>query len=177
MLEVLMGNMFSSKTSTLIGKLTTYHNLGKKVLYVNHQKDIRGTDFSTHGNVQLPEDLHRVKTERLTDVKSEGYFAIGVDEAQWFPDLRETVKQWLSKDILVICAGLNGDFKQEPFGTLPQIIPLADRVIHLTAKCMIHLELTGEIVDAPFTKKLTSDPTVDQPGGADLYIAVCRKHL
>lgn len=179
MLKLFLGNMMAGKTSHLLADLITLHDLGKNVLYINHIKDTRDAEFSTHKSAkyQLPKGINRVKIDQLAQINPEGYFAIGIDEAQWYPDLVPIVKKWLSLGIYVICVGLNGDFKQEPFGDILKLVPLAEEIIHLKAKCLQCLEGLGILNDAPFTKKLTGDPTVDQPGGSELYAAVCRKHL
>ncbi len=71
------------------------------------------------------------------------------------------------------------------FGYISKLLPMADKFVKLNAVCVLcNKELTdrGEsitpmnITPAPFTKKITEDTTLIDIGGADKYIAVCRKH-
>ena len=74
-----------------------------------------------------------------------------IDEAQFFQDLVEFSKKWVKLGKILIIAGLSGDYKQEPFTPISNIIPLCDKIIHLTSNC----SLCGN--DAPFTKRLVED--------------------
>jgi len=74
---------------------------------------------------------------------------------------------------LVFCSGLNGSFEQKPFGKILDLVPQADEVVHLKAKCTTCL-FDGTIKDAPFTKRLIEDRTLNIPGGKETYAAVCR---
>jgi thymidine kinase len=70
-------------------------------------------------------------------------------------------------------AGLDGDFKQEKFGELFDVIPLADEVLKLRALCMI----CNDGTPGPFTQRTIVDDTQVVVAAADSYRAVCRKHL
>ena len=98
---------------------------------------------------------------------------IAVDEAQFFTGLRPFVERALSHGKHVILAGLDGDYRQQVFGEILSLIPLADNVIKLSALCMVCKDGT----EGPFSKRLTSDTCQECVGGASEYAAVCRKHL
>ena len=171
--------MMAGKTSHLIADLITYHDLDKKVLFVNHIKDTRDKDYSTHrsGKPELPSTMTKMKIDLLAKISNpEQFFAIGVDESQWFMDLVPVITSWLERGIWVFCSGLNGSFEQKPFGKILDLVPQADEVVHLKAKCTTCL-FDGTIKDAPFTKRLIEDRTLNIPGGKETYAAVCRKHL
>lgn len=73
----------------------------------------------------------------------------------------------------VILAGLDGDYRQQVFGELLSVIPLANCVNKLTALCMVCLDGTP----GPFSKRLTSDTCQELVGDQTSYMAVCRGHL
>ena len=82
------------------------------------------------------------------------------------------VNTGLKENKSFIIAGLDGDFKREPFGDILKLIPLAEKVIKLNALCKFCKDGT----EAPFTKRLINADIQQLVGGADSYAAVCRKH-
>ena len=87
-----------------------------------------------------------------------------INEAQFFPDLIEFVKEFVNKNIYVY--GLDGDFKQEKIGHILDIIPLCDTVTKLKAICEC-----GQ--PAIFSKRLSEEMDQYQPNAQ--YVPVCRK--
>lgn len=191
-LEIYLGPMFSGKSSRLLHDLSTFADIGLKVLYINHIDDIRDTKgdniVSTHNSQYngLSKKIKSAKISFLKEVNVEDYDIIGVDEAQFFEDLVPMVIDWVeNKKKYVICVGLDGDAFRRPFGHLLELIPYSDFVEKLKAKCHICLNEAkdrgfGRLKEAPFTKRLfiNDDSNKEQKliGGADKYIAVCRYH-
>lgn len=70
---------------------------------------------------------------------------------------------------IVIVAALDGTFQRKPFGSVLNLVPLAETVTKLTAVCMMCQ------ADAAFSLRLGSETQVELIGGADKYIAVCRR--
>lgn len=201
MLTVRFGPMFSGKTTILVHDLEHYADLKKTVIGINNDNDNRSNvnkiDINKNDNLDLKPIKNEVvsthagrgvytggkvcwvKVKTLLDVDVTNYQYIGVDEAHWFNDLVAATQKWLklNKDIFV--SGLDADCLQRPFGDVLKIIPFASKAIKLNAKCHICLHDTGNIVDAPFTKKkgkVDADNITD-PGSTDKYQAVCFKHL
>lgn len=174
-LEIIMGNMFSGKTSELIRRLKRHKAILDKVLVINSKKDIRNMSevLQTHDQ----NTFECIKTEHLMSVvgTDEYYSAdvIAVDEAQFFERLRPFVEQALKEEKHVILAGLDGDFKQQVFGEILELIPLADEVTKLKALCMVCMNGTL----GPFTKRTVKNDKQELVGDADVYRAVCRMHL
>jgi thymidine kinase len=174
-LEIIMGSMFSGKTSELIRRLKRHRVIGDKILVINSKKDTRneGDVLQTHDK----STFECVKTNNLMSVVStkEYYEAqvIAVDETQFFEGLRPFVEQALTDDKHVLLAGLDGDFRQQVFGELLELIPLADDVTKLKALCMECLDGTL----GPFTKRTVKNDNQELIGEADTYRAVCRVHL
>ena len=98
-----------------------------------------------------------------------------VDEAQFFPDLKQFVEyasDHLGKDVLVV--GLDGDAERRPFGQILDCIPLADTVTKLKAFC----KMCGDGTEAIFSLCRRHQEKTEHVlvGGAETYEAVCRKH-
>jgi thymidine kinase len=98
---------------------------------------------------------------------------VAIDETQFFSSLRPFVEEALKDGKHVILAGLDGDFKQQVFGELLTMIPLADEVTKLKALCMECMNGTL----GPFTKRTVVNANQELVGDSDVYRAVCRMHL
>lgn len=157
--------MFSGKSSELIRRLSRFQSIGVHTMLVTSTLDTR--EYTTHDGRKL--STLRVSTLReLLDMREYKQAAVvGIDEAQFFPDLLEFVKQTERKNKTVIIAGLDGDSNREPFGQILLCIPLCDEVVKLTA-----LDSSGS--PAIFTRKKQSSARI-HIGGAETYEAVSRK--
>lgn len=189
-LEVYTGSMMSGKTTKMIKRVTKFVDAcGSKAIVINHKKDTRApeTKVSSHSSSYrgLSDKIVVVSTERLGDVDVNGYEIVGVDESSFFEDLFDTVKRWLRSNKHIIVAGLDGDFKMEKFGQVSDLLPLAETFVKYAAICTLCLEdldrrgervTPSNITPAPFTKRLGDNKEVEDIGGADKYVAVCRKH-
>ena len=174
-LSIIMGNMFSGKTSELIRRLKRLKVIGKEVMIVNSAKDTRSPEevLKTHDNVKF--NCHKVYDlfEIINTYEFDEADIIAIDEAQFFPRLKKFVECCLHVNKSVILAGLDGDAFQRKFGELTDCIPLACDVTKLSALCMRCKNGTP----GPFTKRTVDDKTLELIGGSDMYIAVCRNHL
>ena len=171
-LQIIMGGMFSGKSTELIRRVKRHSVIGKKVLVINSSKDVRSSEdvVQTHD----AQRYHCVKLVDLLGCSIDDYDVIAIDEAQFFKRLRTFVEMSLAQGKHVILAGLDGDFKQRPFGEIFDVLPLADEVLKLCALCMTCKDGTL----GPFTKRCSSNSQVQELiGGADVYSAVCRKCL
>jgi thymidine kinase len=174
-LKIVMGNMFSGKTSELIRRLKRYKVINKNVLVVNSLKDTRSMEevLKTHDNVKFD----CIKVENVAKIITSQYFCgadvIAIDEAQFFENLKNFVDICLYEGKEVLLVGLDGDYKQRKFGELLDCIPMADEVTKLTALCMECMDGTA----GPFTKRTATSDILELIGDQDSYKAVCRKHL
>jgi len=190
-LTVFFGPMFSGKTTKLLEELTRYIDVtDEKCLLINHSFDDRDFsigDVSSHNSsfkgVSKKIDTFKSGTLKLVNVSS--YNIIGIDEAQFFSDLEETVKLWISSGKNVVVSGLISDAFMNPFGKLYNLIPCADKVVQVHSICKECLKdykelLTPDILNsmkAPFTKRICGGENQIEVGAADKYIPVCRKHF
>lgn len=166
-LELIFGPMFSGKTTELIRRMNRSKSVGNTVLCVNSHKDTRCA--STHDNAHLD----TLKVDKLSDIlgHTEEYDIITIDEYQFFENPNPIIENLLDQGKTVIVVGLDGDFRQKKFGSILDLIPMADQVDKLSALCY----RCGSI--APFTKRSINDPVQELIGASESYKAVCRKHL
>lgn len=182
-LELITGPMFSGKSSELLRRLFTESEVGLNVLYINHSSDTRSKGpFSTHNPLYKEQlsarpNVSFLSTSSLSSIFNiEQYDIIGIDEAQFFDDLYETVKLWVeTHNKHLIVAGLSCDFRREKFGSILDLEPLADEYMKLTSYCKLCARIKKRSI-APFTRKISGDSsTTKEIGGSDKYISVCRK--
>jgi thymidine kinase len=192
-LYLYFGPMYSGKTSRLNMDLTHMADTGFHCLKVVHMDDQRtdvvsNTDAgSTHNSTftSLSKKIDVVRATHLAAVDVQTYHAVGVDEAHFYPDLLDCIKDWLSWGKHVRVAGLDGDFKMAKFGQILDLIPLSDRAEKMAATCEFCLDelkakhYKGNIlaITGSFTRKIAGDMGVQKDvGGSDKYVPVCRYH-
>ena len=170
-LKIIMGNMFSGKTTELVRRLKRYEVIGKRILVINSSKDTRCLEhvLRTHDNMKFD----CIKTNDLNELNYQDVDVIAIDEAQFFIGLKVFVEKVLKRGKTIILTGLDGDYKQEKIGEILDCIPLADKVFKLSAMCMECMDGTH----GPFTKRIVNSDKVELIGGTEMYRAVCRKHL
>jgi thymidine kinase len=177
-IEVVCGSMFSGKTDELIRRLVRATIAKQKVQVFKPAIDVRyavekvtshaGSDFDATPIGKATEILDRLDSETTV---------VGIDEAQFFdPEVVSVARQLASRGIRVIAAGLDTDFRGEPFGPMPILMSIAEEVDKLHAICMV---CGGE---ASRTQRLVNgkpanynDPVVIV-GASELYEARCREH-
>jgi thymidine kinase len=177
-LEVITGTMFSGKTDELIRRLRRATIARQKVQVFKPLIDNRYAveKVTSHaGN-----DYHAIPIQRSTDIleRLDGdTTVVAIDEAQFFDDeIIPLVRQLADRGVRVIVAGLDTDFRGEPFGPMPVLMALAEQVDKLQAICMV----CGE--PACRTQRLVNsvparfDDPVVIVGAAELYEARCRAH-
>lgn len=173
-LEIVLGPMFAGKTSKLI---RTYNHLQKSenVVAVNHTIDVRygNNVISSHDNIKIPclmiDDLFDAwfnsRNINYDELRKNEY--IFINEAQFFSDLYYTVSDMLNNNKKVFLYGLDGDFKQEKFGEILDLIPLCDSIEKLNSRC---IKCGGKSI---FTNRITNNKEQISVG-VDTYIPVCR---
>lgn len=175
-LEVILGCMYSGKSTELIRRIRKHQAIKTKVLVVNHLSDNR---YSTR-DTTTTHSGDSVKAIKLTNIKDVTKYlddcsVIAIDEAQFFNGLYDMVIH-LVEDVgkHVIVAGLSGDYKRKLFGEVHLLIPMADKLMLSVAYCSICKDGTS----ATFTRKIDGNKcnNVIDVGSTEKYIAVCRKH-
>jgi thymidine kinase len=175
-LELIIGNMFSGKSSELIRRINRERSINKKILVINYIGDNRysSNSVATHDHTKI----NSLKLSKLSEISPnmiKQFDSFFIDEGQFFPDLYIFVKELVDTHHKhVVVSGLDGDANRNPFGDIIKLIPISDTVDKLTAYC----NKCNNGTLAPFTKKTVSNTStsVIDIGGIEKYIPVCRKH-
>ncbi len=176
-IEVICGSMFSGKSEELIRRVHRVQIARKKVQVFKPTVDSRFAVqyiYSHNGskieaiNIGKPKEL-LIKLDPDTEV-------IAIDEAQFYSDDIISICQKLAdQGKRVIIAGLDQDFRGEPFGPTPKLLAIAEYIDKLQAICMVcgnPASRTQRLVNGEPAKY--SDPTI-LIGAKESYEARCRK--
>jgi len=176
--EVVCGSMFSGKTDELIRRLRRATIARQKVQVfkpaIDNRYDVEkvsshaGSTFAAIPVGKAADILMKLDADTTV---------VGVDEAQFFDaEIVSLVQRLAEGGMRVIVAGLDTDFRAEPFGSMPVLMSIAERVDKLQAICMV----CGE--PACRTQRLVNgkpagyhDPVIIV-GAAEMYEARCRQH-
>ena len=134
---MITGSMFSGKTEELIRRLRRAIYARRSVLVFKHALDTRSdlTEIRSHNGV--PHEAIAVSTsgELLEGVEPETD-VVAVEEAQFFDEgIVDVCRRLADSSYGVIVAGLDMDFRGEPFGPMPMLLAEADEVVKLRAIC------------------------------------------
>lgn len=178
LVEVITGSMFCGKTDELIRRLRRATIARQKVQVFKPAIDTRYAEqkVTSHAGSNY-EAVPIQKAHDILDLLEKDTTVVAVDEAQFFDDeIIHIVQQLARKGLRVIVAGLDVDFRGEPFGPMPVLMAQAEKVDKLQAICMV----CGE--PACRTQRLVNgrpahyhDPIVIV-GAAEMYEARCRQH-
>jgi thymidine kinase len=177
--------MGACKTTRAIEQSTQFSTFGMRTLYINNSIDagrlleggVQGVFTSHNSSIKYLSD--KVDSIRCSDLSSnnyDDYEVVIIDEAQFFTDLVQVVKQLVEDGKTVQVYGLVSDFKKEKFGSAIDLIPIADVFEQLTAKCIGCLSFK-QIRAAAFTHKSTVSENANQidAGAFDKYKPMCGK--
>jgi thymidine kinase len=171
-LEIILGPMFSGKTTQLIQHYKKNNYIGKTVCVINYSEDIRYHDsmLSTHDKIMIPCIFARKLADVDADILQKADVII-INEGQFFEDLFEFVIAMIeTNDKSIYVCGLDGDFKRNRFGKLLDLIPYCNKVTKLNSLCSICKDGTPGIFSHRITKE-TSQVVI----GSDNYQPLCRR--
>lgn len=136
-IEVICGSMFSGKTEELIRRLKRAEFAKQRVEIFKPAIDVRYSDeevVSHSGNTILSTPIDSSASILLLSSDIE---VVGIDEAQFFDDgIVDVCNELANKGVRVIVAGLDIDFKGNPFGPMPRLCAVADEVTKVHAICV-----------------------------------------
>jgi thymidine kinase len=177
-LEVITGPMFCGKTDELLRRLRRASIAKQKIQVFKPAFDIR---YSTEKvTSHAGNEYQAYPVDKITDIPAlleDDVTVVAIDEAQFFgEEIIPVVQDLVDKGLRVIVAGLDMDFRGEPFGLMPVLLAQAEVVDKLHAICMV----CGE--EATRTQRLVDgEPAYyDDPiiivGASEMYEARCRIH-
>ena len=135
-IEVICGSMFSGKTEELLRRLKRARFANQKVIIFKPQTDVRYSDKKV-----VSHDANEIVSnpvEKAQDILNqvEGVDVVAIDEAQFFDaEIIEVCNQLANNGLRVIVAGLDMDFKGNPFGPMPHLMAVAEFVTKVHAIC------------------------------------------
>jgi len=174
--ELIAGPMACGKTEELMRRIRRAKIANKKVQIFTPTVDTRSKMNHIESRNGLTQMAIVVKdSNELLSLIDMNDNIIGIDELQFFDDnIINVIKKIISLKIKVIAAGLDLDFKGDPFGSMSALLALADKVDKLTAICMkCGSEFgirTQRLIDG---KPATLDSPLILIGGDECYEARC----
>ena len=135
-IEVICGSMFSGKTEELIRRMRRARIAHQKAAIFKPAIDVRYTrdEVVSHDANSIPSTPIQSARELL--LIHEEINVIGIDEAQFFDDdLPKVCEQLALKGVRVIVAGLDMDFRGQPFGPMPALLAMAEYITKVHAIC------------------------------------------
>lgn len=177
-IEIITGPMFAGKSEELIRRLRTLSYAHKKIISFKPAIDDRydKTKIASHDGEMF--DAYAIKSAKdiyqFVDDKTE---VVAIDEVQFFgTEVSDIIEDLADKGMRVICAGLDLDFRGEPFGPMPTLLSRAEFVTKLSAACTIcgcAATRTQRLIDG---NPANYDDPVILVGAKESYQARCRKH-
>jgi thymidine kinase len=175
-IEVICGPMFAGKSEELIRRVKRLEYAKKKVLVFKPGMDNRYSETEVVSHSQLKTKSISIKEAKdILKYISPGSYAVAIDEVQFLDDfVLDVASSLAASGIRVILAGLDTDFRGEPFEVIGKIVTVAEYVTKLTAICVV--------CGAPATKTQRilngkpahySDPII-QVGASESYEPRCR---
>ncbi|MGF0052387.1 thymidine kinase, partial [Catenibacterium mitsuokai] len=136
-IEVICGCMFAGKTEELIRRINVLSYARKNILVFKPKIDDRysTTEIASHAGSKVPCIVISEAKEILNHVNYDTD-VVAIDEVQFFDEDVVDICEYLADSGLrVMVAGLDKDFRGEPFGVLPDLLTRAEFVTKLTAVC------------------------------------------
>ncbi len=178
-IEVICGSMFCGKTEELIRRVRRAIIARQTIKVFKPQIDDRyGIQNITSHTGQSVEAIPLASSADILALADGGATVIAIDEAQFFDmGLIDAVQRLVDeRSLRVIVAGLDTDFRGEPFGPMPQLLSIAEEVLKLHAICAVcggDASRTQRLVDG--RPAAYDDPTI-LVGAQESYEARCRQH-
>ena len=137
-IEIIVGPMFAGKTAELIKRVRRYGYAGIKSLVFKPKVDNRNLGEKIKSRSGTSIDTFTISNSReILEIWNDEYGVVAIDEAQFFDkDLINVLVYLANNNVRVIVSALDQDFEGQPFGFIPNILAVAEKVDKLTAVCM-----------------------------------------
>lgn len=175
-LTLILGCMFSGKTTELLRLVEREESIGRSVIIINHTHDSSRSGSAivkTHSGKsrQVDYEMNKLDTDFFKEIHDIEFDTIAINEGQFFKDLEMFVMECITRKKNVIVCGLDSDFRREPFVEMINLVPHANTLVKTTALCSICKDGT----EAIYSKRIRGGEDRIQVGAGDSYIPVCRK--
>jgi len=167
---VIFGPMFSGKSTEMFRQINRHIIAGKKTAVFKYSNDTRyGRKHLAYSHDGLTLKAIPVSSFENITIRDD-IQVIGIDEGQFIEGLVDFCDYHANHGRSVIVSGLDADFKRDPFQQIVDLIPKAEHVVKLHSVCVNCKDDQGA-----FSKKISSNKDIEDIGGIDKYISVCRK--
>jgi thymidine kinase len=176
-IEVVIGPMYSGKSEELIRRLKRAKIAKQNVIVFKPGIDDRYSkdDVVSHSGYAI-NAVAIQKSSQIYDYIQNDTQVVGIDEVQFFDDeIVDIAIDLANKGIRVIAAGLDMDFKGEPFGPTPRLLAVAEFVDKIQAICSVcgqPATRSQRLIDG---KPAKYDAPIIQVGAVESHEARCRK--
>ena len=169
-IEVICGSMFSGKTEELIRRLKRAKFAQLKVEIFKPSIDTRYDEEEVVSHDKNSISSTPVPASSNILLMANGIDVVGIDEAQFFDDgIIDVCNQLANQGVRVIVAGLDMDFKGEPFGPMPALLATAEYITKVHAICVD----CGDL--AHHSYRFTESNDLVLVGEQESYKPLCRK--
>lgn len=178
-IEVICGSMYAGKTEELLRRIRRIYYAKKEVIVFKPTIDNRYSEdeIVSHNNERIRCININKSSEIYETLKKIKPYAVAIDEAQFFDEgLVNICEELADKGIRVIIAGLDKDFRGNPFGIMPKLLARAEYVTKLAAICQVcgaPASRTQRLINGKPAKY--NDPII-LVGAKEQYEARCRHH-
>ncbi len=175
-IEVICGSMFSGKTEELIRRVRRAQIARQKVQVFKHSLDVRYAprEVASHNGLQL-EATPVENSAQIRNLIEPDTTVVAIDEGQFFDEgIIPLCEELADRGLRVIVAGLDLDFRGEPFGPMPQLMARAERVDKLQAICVVcggPASRTQRLING---QPAAYDDPIILVGAEEVYQARCR---
>ena len=175
-LSIIIGPMYSGKTSKLFEIYNNINNDNQLIIDYTFIKEdlLQITNLYNHDKNYL--SCIKFNNILLKNFNYYNYKYIHINEAQFFPNLKEIILYILEKyNIHIYCYGLDSDYKKEKFGELIDLIPHCDNIIKLSGRCnnpnivCNNKSVFSHRIDKTLSQKIILTNSTDNN-----YISLCR---
>ena len=177
-LEIITGPMFAGKSEELIRRVKTLSYTKMKIIAFKPAIDDRydKTAIASHDGAKY--EAYAIKNaQSILELVKEDTQVVAIDEIQFFDmSIVKICEELADRGIRVIAAGLDLDFKGEPFGPMPELLARAEFVTKLSAVCTVcgcAATRTQRLIDG---KPADFNDPIIKVGAKENYEARCRKH-
>ncbi len=169
-IEVICGPMFSGKTEELIRRLKLAQIARQRIQIFKPAMDNRYSEEHIESHSEQRFACQPVASAaKILELVSDQTRVVGIDEAQFFDESVVQLCQRLAfRGLRVIVAGLDQDYRGQPFGPMPALMAVAESVLKLKAVCMV---CGGH---ATHSQRLTGETSQVVVGAGNHYEARCR---
>lgn len=176
-IELICGSMFSGKTEELIRRVKRARIARQLVQVFKPAIDNRYLEGRVNSHSGHSDDAHSVScASDIVAALAPETTVIAIDEAQFFDaELIPIVEEFANRGLRVILAGLDLDFRGEPFGPMPALMSHAEDVTKLHAICVVCGEEASRTQRLVNGKPARYDDPIIMVGASESYEARCRQ--